>query len=120
MQTKTVPDRVPDPKEAESWADYTEDLKILVNKAFPDLQEEARDLLAMNHFLNQLDHTQIAFSVKQSRPTKAVAATLEMESFTRPKVARVVQIEQGGDAAASITKDSSDTLMCMMKQMMIE
>ena len=87
----------------------------MVDTAFSDLQEEARDLL------DQLDNPQVAFSVKQSRPTKldeAVVATLEMESFARPKAARVAQIEQGGDPVASVTKDSSDTLMSMMKQMM--
>ena len=75
----------------------------------------------MNHFLNQLHNPQVAFSVKQSRPTKldeAVIASLEMESFARPKAARVAQIEQGGDPIASITKDSADILMSMTKQMM--
>ena len=94
-------------QKTEGWADYAEDFKILVDKAFPDLQEEARDLLAMNQFLNQPDSPQVAFSVKQSRPTKseeAVVATFEMESFVRPKAARVVQIEQGGDPVASVTK----------------
>ena len=66
---RTVPDRVPDLK-TEGWANYVEDLKILVNKAFPDLQEETRDLLAMNHFLSQLDNQQVAFNVKQSCPKK--------------------------------------------------
>ena len=105
----------------EGWADYAEDLKILVDKAFPDLQEDARDLLAMNHFLNQLDNPQVAFSVKQSRPRKldeAVAATLEMESFARPKAARVAQIKQDDNPVSSVTKDSSDAIMSMMKQMM--
>ena len=75
----------------------------------------------MNHFVNQLDNSQVAFSVKQSPPKKldeAVAATLEMESFARPKEARVAQIEQKGDPVALVTKESSDTLMSMMKQMM--
>ena len=105
-------------QKTEGWADCAEDLKILVDKAFPDLQEEARDLLAMNHFLNQLDNPQVAFSVKQSCPNKldkAVAATLEMESF---KVVRVAHIEQDGDPVALVTKESSNTLMSMMKQMM--
>ena len=74
----------------------------------------------MNHFLNQLDNPQVAFSVKQSHPTKldeAVVTTLEMESFARHKAAQVAQIEQGGDPVASVTKDSSDTLMSIMNQM---
>ena len=108
-------------QKTEGWADYAEDLKILVDKAFPDLQEDAKDLLAMNHFLNQLDNPQVAFSVKQSRPWKldeAVAATLEMESFARPKAARVAQIKQHDNPVSSITKNSSDAIMSMIKQMM--
>ena len=53
-------------QKTEGWAGYAEDLTILVDKAFPDLQEEARDLLAMNHFLNQLDNSQVAL-VSSSR-----------------------------------------------------
>ena len=57
-------------QKTEGWANYVEDPTILVDKAFPDLQEEARDLLAMNHFLSQLDNPLVAFSVKQSHPKK--------------------------------------------------
>ena len=44
---RTVPDRVSDTKEAEDkkQSNYAKDLKILVNIAFPDLKEDARDLL---------------------------------------------------------------------------
>ena len=32
----------------ENWADYAEDLRALANKAFPELQDEARERLALN------------------------------------------------------------------------
>ena len=109
----------------EGWADYAEDLKILIDKAFPDLQEEARDLLALSHFLGQIDDHQVAFSVKQSRPKnldEAVAATLEMESYAQPKSTRLVsQVEQGEElisVAVTNRENSSDSLLLMMKQMM--
>lgn len=71
-------------KPSEGWADFAEDLQSLVEKAYPSLQHEARELLAINAYLQQLTQPQVAFSVKQKRPNTlddAVAATLEMESY---------------------------------------
>ena len=50
-------------KATEGWAD---DLKALADKAYPTLQDEAREQLAINSFLQQLTPPQVAFSVKQS------------------------------------------------------
>ena len=41
----------------------------------------------MNQYLQQLDHPQVAFGVKQKHPQKideAVSATLEMETYVTP------------------------------------
>ncbi len=70
-------------KRAESWADFAEDLKILIDKAYPHLEAAARDQMALTHYLSQIDNPQIAFSVKQQKPATldaAVSATLEMWS----------------------------------------
>ena len=84
--THTVPSGAPDTRKKanEGWADFADDLKALADKGYPTLQEEAREQLAINAFLQQLTQPQIAFSVKQKRPKTlddAVAATLEMESY---------------------------------------
>lgn len=52
----------------EDWAVFGEDLKLLADKAYPDLQEEAREQFALNQFLAQLENPQVAFSVKQAKP----------------------------------------------------
>ena len=55
-------------------------LKTLADKAYPTLQDEAREYLSINAYLAQLTHPQIAFSVRQKRPTTlddAVTATLK-------------------------------------------
>ncbi|KAL5460388.1 hypothetical protein EMCRGX_G033834 [Ephydatia muelleri] len=68
----------------QDWADFAQDLRMLADKAFPDLQMEARDCLSLNRFLDQITDPQINFAVKQRRPKtldEAVAATLEMESY---------------------------------------
>ena len=69
-------------KTSEGWADFADDLQSLAEKAYPSLQHEARERLAINAYLQQLTQPQVAFSVKQRNPETlddAVAATLEME-----------------------------------------
>ena len=71
-------------KRIESWADFGEDLRILVDKAYPILEDDARQQLALQRYLSQLHNDQIAFGVKQRKPRTieaAVGATLELESY---------------------------------------
>ena len=61
-----------------------DDLRTLADRAYPTLQDEARERLSINAYLQQLSHAQVVFSVKQKQPKtldEAVAATLEMESY---------------------------------------
>ena len=74
----------------EDWASFGEDLKMLVDKAFPDIEEPARERIAVDRFLGQLEDpqlaTQLAFSVWQRQPQnlhEAVTSTLEMQSHFR-------------------------------------
>ena len=91
-------------RKSEGWADFAEDLKLLADKAFPHLQEAARTQLAINSYLQQLDHPQVAFGVKQKRPKtidEVVSATLEMESYiTQPTS------HSGTAAAASLATET--------------
>lgn len=69
-----------------------------MDKGFPELFDDAREQLALQSYLQQLDHPQIAFSVKQKCPAtldEAVAATLEMESYLSPHAKYAV----GGDSS---------------------
>ena len=72
----------------EGWAAFAEDLKVLADKAaFPQLQNDAKEQLALNHYLGQLTDQQIAFNVRQKRPRtldEAVSSTLELESYLVP------------------------------------
>jgi len=64
--------------------DYGEDLRILVDKTYPTLDDDARQQLALQRYLSQLQNDQVAFGVKQRKPRTieaAVVATLELESY---------------------------------------
>ena len=59
----------------------------------------------MPSFLNQIRNPQVAFSVYQKHPKTvddAVSATLEMESYLRPKISHVYQVDLGEVEAAAI------------------
>ena len=68
----------------EDWASFGEDLRALVERAYPTLQYEAQELLALNRFLDEIKDPQLAFGVRQRAPInldQAVAATLELETY---------------------------------------
>ena len=79
----------------EDWATFADALMALAHKAYPDLEEAARERLALNQFLGELDNSQIAFGVRQRRPKtldEAVSLTIELESYlgsSLDKTARV-------------------------------
>ena len=71
-------------RKTEDWASFAENVKTLAYLAFSNLEEAAREHLALTCYLEQLDNWQVAFSVKQKRPKsvgEAVTATLEMEPY---------------------------------------
>ena len=68
----------------EDWASFGDALRTLSDRAYPDLEDKARERLALNQFLSQIENPQVGFGVKQTRPNsveEAVAATIELESY---------------------------------------
>ena len=70
-----------------------------MEKAYPALQAEAQELLALSQFLA---HIELAFGVRQKALTAvdaAVAATLELETYLRPKtvVMPIAQVEESSE-----------------------
>lgn len=49
LQTRTK-------KRNEDWASFGDELRKLADKAYPDLQEEARERFALNQYLAHLEH----------------------------------------------------------------
>lgn len=113
-------------KPQEGWADFAQDLQILVEKAFPNLQKEAREQMALTHYLAQIDNPQLAFSVRQQKPTNldtAVSATLEMESYLPQKgyslgVACADVDKQTVQQEVPVAAIGNDTAVGMMKELL--
>ena len=83
---------------SEDWATLGDELKVLADKAYPDLDDKAHERLALNSFLTQITNPQVAFSVWQKCPETVddvVAATLEMESYLGPETSHVCQVTPG-------------------------
>ena len=106
---------------SEGWADFADDLKFLAEKGFPELQEEAKELLAVNAYLQQLNQPQVAFSVRQRRPRtldEAVSATLEMESYISTRAVGLSVASVGrGSTDNNVATGKQDTLMRLVERL---
>ena len=103
---------------SESWANYTEDLRRLFTKAYPDLDSKATEQIALTQFISSITDIQISFAVKQKAPKtldEAVTTTMHLESY-------MVTSRGKNDAedlpASSVTHNSSDEkLMLLIEQL---
>ena len=64
----------------ESWADFADGLKLLADRALPELQEEAQEKLSLDHFLWEMTKQQVVFAVRQRRP-KTLDDAVAIEYF---------------------------------------
>ena len=104
-------------KSGEGWAEYADELRVLADKAFPELEEKAREQLALNQYLS---HLQVAFNVKQKWPAnlvEAVGATLEIDSYL-PQPSKVASVEVREDPVVSAVQSKQDSMMGMLQAMM--
>ena len=111
-------------QDKESRADFGDDLLLLAGKAFPSLQDEAREELALSKYLDQLKDPQVSFGVKQRRPKtvqEAVSNTIELESYlvksASSKVMQVTQKEPEEQAAVAVIQSTQRGLVDMMQRL---
>lgn len=110
-------------KKTEDWADYADELRVLADKAYSDLQDEARERIALNHFLEHLDNPQVAFNVKQRSPKNladAASATIELESYLSPRASHVSIAEEGQKGVAEVVaafQSQQETMMDMIQKL---
>ncbi|XP_011406901.1 PREDICTED: uncharacterized protein K02A2.6-like [Amphimedon queenslandica] len=74
----------------ESWVDYSEVLRNLAEKAYPDLDKSATEHIALTQFLATITESQVAFAVKQKMPRildEAVTMVMQTEAhFTTTRI----------------------------------
>ena len=86
-------------QQTEDWVAFGEDLITLVEKAYPTLQANALEVLALNHFISKIADPQLAFGVPQRRPTtlnEAVAVTQELVSYVHGRTLENRHKQLGG------------------------
>ena len=92
-------------------------MRAFMDKAYPSLNDMARQQLALHKYLSQLENEQVAFNVRQRKPKTieaAVGATLECESYlvkpvTSGAVVAPVQVQ---------AKNRDSVLMDMITKLM--
>ena len=107
--------------ETESWSDFGDGLRILADKAYPELQDKARESLALSRYLEQLKDPQVAFGVKQQHPETvidAVRITIELESYL-PKKDRVanVMVEPGEEQSVASIRANQQGLVGVIEKL---
>ena len=100
----------------EDWASFGEDLRMLVEKAYPTLQAEAQELLALNRFLDEIKDPQLVFGVRQRAPAnldQAVAVTPELDTYLIKAPMVVANLKSTYDVdngvAATVTKPTLES-----------
>ena len=107
----------------ESWGDFGDELLQLVDKAFPSLQPEAKEQLALSRYLGQLAPAEVAFGVKQRRPAtvnEAVSSTIELESYlskTLPKNNSVSHVTDEEDQVVGSVQSVQEGLLKTMQKL---
>ena len=84
-------------KRDETWADYADCLRLICDKAYPDLDDGARETLALQAYLSRLMDPQVAFGVKQRTPrdlNEVITVTIELEPYLPASVTSVSSVEE--------------------------
>ena len=116
----------------ESWGDLADNLHSLADRAFPDLDDKAREQLSLSRFLSLIDKPTIALSVRQRRPknlNEAATYTLEAETHLSLtpglKVAAVTSssdnvdanIKDGNHASIATIQARQDAVVELLKSL---
>ena len=99
----------------ESWGDFADRLGVLTDKAYPELQEEAREYIALSRYFDQLEDPRIALSVRQRRLKTIVSSTIELESYVLGAAA--IQAEYQGPQECTLTS-TQPNLEAMLNTLM--
>ena len=108
----------------ERWEELADNIRLLADKAFPELDEKARQQLSLNRYLTLLDKPDVALGVRQRRPKsvdEAVSCMLEIESYMRTFTNRshhpVTSVSENttADAAVGAVEAKQDVILEMLR-----
>ena len=111
-------------KKGDNVAQFAASIKLLVGKAYPTVDAQTRDKLAVRYFLSSLEDEEVKFFIKWAKPrTISESEQLYVDYHnckpsgrSRPPV-RVLQAQQGGhDATHNSNTDSTDILWKEIKE----
>eukprot|EP00731_Ephydatia_muelleri_P022808 Em0015g391a len=108
----------------EDWASYGDALRVLADKAYSDLEEKARERLALTQFLAYIGNPQVAFGVRQKRPKTmeaAVVATIELDvaSFSVHGMIGSIPLELLVDTDKNTTKNMESVGLVTMEKILV-
>ena len=102
----------------ESWMEYSEELRWLAAKAYPDLSTKAHEQLALTHFLNSIRDTQTVLLVKQKNPSslaEAVTYVMQIESVLAST--RIVSSHEEPTSVPVLSASREDKLLDLMTKL---
>ena len=95
--------------------------RIPPDKAYPNLEDKAREILALSTYLGLLDNPSVAFEVKQrihGNLEASIAATLELESYLSHKaVVSSVKEDESTDNGQIGAVSISDKLLTLVEKL---
>jgi len=109
-------------KPNESWGELADNLRSLADKAFPDLDEVAKEKLSVDRYLTLIRKPDVSLAVRQRRPrtlNDAVSATLEIEAFMslgNQTPSHSASSVASMDSSTDATFTSRDDKLCEMLQ----
>mgnify|MGYP003417220492 CR=1 FL=1 len=111
-------------KKEETWSDFADELRVLADKALPEIEDKAKELLTIERFLGELTNPQVAFAVRQRQPKTlddAVACTLETESYllrgTMDARVAAVTLESNPESASFPAAPEQETVLKLLQSL---
>ena len=80
---------------AESLPEMGQDIRRLVNLAYPTAPDDVREILATEQFLDGLHNSDMRLKIKQSRPSSfndAIQRAVELEAFYKAEIRRTENV----------------------------
>jgi len=116
-------------RQGESWEELADNIRLLADKAFPELEDKAKEQLSLDRYLALLDKPEVALAVRQKHPKtvdEAVSSTLEIESYmltvSNHKPHPISSVDQGSthvEATVSTVLAKQDKVMDMLRSLNI-